>query len=232
MKNIFSLGLLMAGFVFSVQASAVFFDDRGVFEASVGRMIVDDYEDPAYKAFDFFHPDYEESSDAGVTNVLGETRYISTAWLDSSRVPNTRGSHSSTNYYCAGCNGSFILDFTGTSLSDGNGVFGVGFEFFNRDFDTSTVYYNAFITYGDGSNENVELDESRSFIFGNFWGVTSDVRIASIAFGLAYGETTREGNFGIDNLTIAGITETPLPSSMSLFVIGLIGLGMLKRRKA
>src|SRR5262245_31844743 len=55
--------------------------------------------------------------------------------------------------YCAGCNGSFILDFRHTSVGTSKGVYGVGFDFVN-DGPPFGPQYTAFITFGDKSSVN------------------------------------------------------------------------------
>jgi hypothetical protein len=55
-----------------------------------------------------------------MTAVLGATTYQTSGHLDNNIVFGT------STTYCGGCNGSFILDFTSTSIGSGNGVFGLG----------------------------------------------------------------------------------------------------------
>jgi hypothetical protein len=54
--------------------------------------------------------------------LLGETRYRSTGFADTNMVFSALGN----TYDCAGCNGSFELSFTSTSVGGSGGVFGVG----------------------------------------------------------------------------------------------------------
>src|SRR6476659_3821144 len=56
--------------------------------------------------------------------------------------------------YCAGCNGSFILDFRHTSVGTSKGVYGVGFDFVNNGPPLYSPQYTAFITFGDKSSVN------------------------------------------------------------------------------
>jgi hypothetical protein len=196
-------------------ANAAFFDVRAIFEAELGAIVVDDYENAGYSF---------SQTNAVMSAVLGETQYTTTGFVDNNLVFESGGNH----YYCAGCNGSFLLDFTSTSVGSAAGLYGVGIDFFNS---SSITVYNAFITYGDGSTENFLFDVV-TFPATEFWGVTSDLLIGSIHFGLVDGGTTQEGSFGIDNLTIGSAVGVPEPGTLALLGIGLLGLSLSRRRKA
>jgi hypothetical protein len=138
-------------------ANADLITSRADFESSLGTIIVDDYENALYQFL---------QSDAVMSAVLGETQYNTTGFSDNNIVFGDAGGN---HYYCAGCNGSFLLDFTNTSVSGAGGVYGVGFDFFNR----ISPFYNGFVTYGDGSTENFAFDPV-SIENVQFWGITSD----------------------------------------------------------
>jgi hypothetical protein len=209
------LGLLSVGLLAGpMAANAVVIFDRATFEAALDTKIVDDYENPSYV---FVQPDADMSA------VVGETQYTSTGFPNNNIVFQSGGNH----YYCAGCNGSFLLDFTSTSVSGAGGVYGVGFDFSNG----RTLPYVAYVTYGNGSTENLALSPA-GFPDLEFWGITSDLLIASIHFGLTDGGTTREGDFALDNLTIGNAGSVPEPGSLTLLGLGLAGLGLSRRRKA
>lgn len=211
--------LAISSFMMASTANAIILDDRTTFESSLGSMIVDDYENTGYVF---------NQNDAAMSAVLGETQYTSTGFINHNLVPD--GPTAGNNYYCAGCNGSFLLDFTSTSVGGPNGVYGVGVDFFNQNSDD---LYNAFITYGDGSTENILLDQTY-FIGGSwlFFGVTSDLLISSIHFGLENGGATVMGSFGIDNLTIgSGTASVPAPGALALFSLGLIGIGLSRKKQ-
>lgn len=118
------------------------------------------------------------------------------------------------------------MGFTTTTVGNGIGVFGVGFNFFSADV-------TAFVTYGNGTTENIALPFAR--LSGNltsFFGLTSDLRICSIAFGLPNGGATENTYLGIDNLIIgAGMAAVPLPAGGVLLVTALGGFGWLRRSK-
>lgn len=212
MKNIVCLAFcLFAGF-----ANAGVILDRTTFEAALSASVIDDYENASY-GFD--------QSDAVMSGVLGETQYTTTGFSDLNLVFEGGGEH----YYCAGCNGSFLLDFTSTSVGTSDGVFGVGFEFFNQ---SSPLYYGL-VTYGDGSIENIAFNPI-GLPDLEFWGITSDLLISSIHFGLIDGGVTTEGNFGLDNLTIgsAPVSSVPEPASLALLSLGLAGIGFRRKKKA
>lgn len=198
----------------AAMAATTTYADQASFDAAVGTSITDDYENSGYTLV---------QSNADMSAVLGETSYTSTGFLPSEI--NLVTSSSGNNYYCAGCNGSFTLDFTSTSVGTSDGVYGVSFDFFNQ----RNPFYTAFVTYGDGSTENIQLDEVDFPAFG-FFGFTSDVMISSIAFGLADGGTTGSGSFGLDNLTIANMAPVPVPAAGLLLLGALGGLGALRRR--
>lgn len=206
-------GALMA----ATTAHAGVFVDRGTFEASLGTMVVDDYENGAYVFV---------QSDADMSSVLGETQYTSTGHVNNNIVWDSAGNH----LYCAGCNGSFLLDFSSTSVSTGSGVFGVGFEYFNNGDQ-----YTAFVTYGDGSQANIGIPGGTGASDMVFIGLTSDLLISSIHLGLLDGGTSVGGSFALDNLTIGsrGDAPVPAPAALGFLGLGLAGLGLTKgRRKA
>jgi hypothetical protein len=184
----------------SAEAGTTIYTDRPSFETSLGASVIDDYSNPGYKLL---------QSNAVMSSVLGETDYASTGFLPDEI--NIVGQAPQGEFsYCAGCNGSFILSFTTTSVGTQDGVFGVGFEFIN-----ALDLYVAFVTFGDGSQKNIVLPVAVPLFpidtFGAFFGITSDLSIKSIAIGLPNGQATNQGTFGIDNLTIGKPVPGPLP---------------------
>jgi hypothetical protein len=175
-----------------VDATAIF-SSRATFDTVIGNSITDTYSEANYG------PGLQMFNDAEMDAVFGQTRYTPTANPNINIVDALDGfSHS----YCAGCNGSFILDFTHTTIGTAQGVFGVGFDYFTFFSETET----AFVTFGDGSTLNVGLGPVGS---QGFFGVTSDSLISSIALGAPNGQAT--GNsFTEDNLTIAAAVPGPI----------------------
>ena len=200
--------------------------NRAGFEATLVSAITDDYSNAAYTVGDYLDvPGVDLFTDAGMSGVLGETEYRSTA-----------GSHINYVYsqflnaaYCAGCNGSFELSFTSTSVGDATGVFGVGFDIVDIVVPSS---FFAFVTLGDNTTLNVDFS---SFQPG-FWGITAPERIRSIHFGLADGGAEQDTFFGIDNLTIGRESEgsdptpVPEPTGLGLLGLGLVAAGLQRRR--
>jgi hypothetical protein len=90
-----------------VDATAIF-SSRATFDTVIGNSITDTYSEANYG------PGLQMFNDAEMDAVFGQTRYTPTANPNINIVDALDGfSHS----YCAGCNGSFILDFTHTQQS-------------------------------------------------------------------------------------------------------------------
>jgi hypothetical protein len=128
-------------------ADTIFYTSESAFDAAIGTSITDTYDSPGYATMN--------GSDAQMNKVFGETRYTATGFKNENVnfvgfFPNDFGSFA----YCAGCNGSFILDFGHTSVGTSKGVYGVGFDFINYGPPLFSPQYTAFITFGDKSSVN------------------------------------------------------------------------------
>lgn len=209
-KRIFvAVFALLCSVTFISQASAaVIYDNTDLFASKLGESVLDNYENPNYALV---------QNDAAMSAVLGETTYTSTGFSNLNMVFDVP---SKSNFFCAGC-ASFTLDFTTTSVSDGTGVFGVGFDYANY----ADPFYHAYVTYGDGSTEDFALAELQPSDT-KFFGITSDLMITSIAFGLAGGGSTVYGAFAIDNLLVGSV-----PEPATIFLLALGALGLLSSRK-
>ncbi len=95
--------------------------------------------------------------------------------------------------YCAGCNGSFRLTFTSTSVGTSQGVIGAGFD----NLITGTGFY-AFVTFGDSTTADFPLNGLA------FFRIISPSLIRSIHVGLAGCGATQADVITIDNLSIGG----------------------------
>lgn len=196
------------------------FGDRTTFQSQLDTFIVDDYENPGYRKGDYSDgPIVDRHSEFSMNSVLGETRYKSTGWsthIIYSPSGSTRG-------YCAGCNGSFLLDFSQTSVSNKLGVFGAAFNLL-----VGTNYF-ANVVFGDNSQQDFSLAP----VGRGFWGITSDKQIKSMHLGLKGGGTTRDGYITIDNLTVGSNSKSiPEPAStLGLLILGALGAASVYKRK-
>lgn len=203
------LALVVSG---AVSALPVLDTDRATFEARLGTMIVDGYDTPLYPA------GFNVLTDADMSARLGETRYQSTGFPNLNIVTD--------GHYCAGCNGSFLLDFTATSVGTSDGVYGVGLDVSGDEDVYGTV---AFVTFGDGATANYAIPALSAGL--QFWGLSSDTLIRTIHFGLADGGTNTSQSvqrMALDNLTIGsrgGPAPVAEPASLALLGLacGLVG---------
>jgi hypothetical protein len=224
-KSIFFAFLLLLGFsTYTVNAATIFLDETAL-RSTLGETFIDDYESDAYQ-----HVQNNNDMD----NVFNQTKYIPTGHPDINIVGETFWSD---HYYCAGCNGSFLLDFTGTSLSTELGIYGIGINFFNVDRiddnagdpPVSIPKYSAYVTFGNNLSENFLLP-SGPWPDTHFWGITSDQGIKSIHFGFLDGRVTQDGDFGILDLTIGNQKAAlPEPSAIILLCMGVVGI-LIRRR--
>lgn len=206
------------------------------------------YTDPGYLTGDIYDVSGSHAfhTDSHMSAVLGETDYKA-VWPSSHAIFYGGSTINRANEYCVGCNGTFILDFTTTSLGDSDGVFSAGInisenyilESFTFPFPPDTEGRTAFVTFGDGTTQNFSLDltvwgpETERLMDEVFWGITSTERITSIAIGLPDGGITHESAFAMNKLIIGSeISAVPVPASVWLFGSGLIGLIGFSRRKA
>ena len=164
------------------------YTDAAVFQGAIGASITDTYDSGYEHGNESDGPGFDRFTNAAMSAVKGQTTYTSTGFTDNNLVINF-----GNGSYCAGCNGSFVLGFATTSLSASGGVYGVGFNFFNF----ADLPYTGFVTFGDASTQNylfpVDYNNGSPTAF---FGITSDLAISSIAFGLVNGELQRKVALG------------------------------------
>lgn len=220
-----ALIVLTSAVFLSLKASAalITYGDRAAFESNFSFSILDDYQHKGYTSGDISNqPVSSEFSDIAMSAVVGETTYRSTTFDNSNRV-SLYWTVTDNRYYCAGCNGSFELGFSDTSVSTASGVNYVGFDIAGN-YDWGPFF--AFMTFGDGSTQSLALPLfSGSGEASTFWGVFSDKGITTMHFGNEDGSPST-GTFLIDNLTIA--SDIPEPTTLSLMGLALL---FLKRRE-
>jgi hypothetical protein len=205
---------------FALAASTVF-GNRVAFESTLANIVLDDYEDPRYQVGDLADVTYfDVHSNGSMNGIFGETSYTPTGWINTNVIGELNGNH----YYCAGCNGSYLLDFTGTSVGTTSGVFGAGLDVVGAENPHGT---HAFVTYGDGSTEDFIVPQVDAF-----WGITSNLLIKTIHFGLANGGTNTDLDvqvMAMDNLTIGA--AVPEPTTVTLVgVFAAAAIATVRRR--
>lgn len=220
----FASSLLLILSATLVNATTIFYNQHA-FNNKLGQKFIDDYESEKYQ---FVQNDHDMSA------VHNETKYIATGNPDTNIVSEP---FLGDRVYCAGCNGSFLLDFTTTSLSDASGIFGVGINFLNVDRVDDNAgdppitipKYSAYVTFGNDLAENFILP-SGPWPETHFWGITSTDGIKSIHFGFWDGMATQEGDFGLLDLTIGKHkSNVPEPNELMLLCLGFIAI-MFRRK--
>ena len=224
-------------------ATVTIYNDRSDFLNAVGSTVYDDYSALGYRSGDINDFDgNDRHSDEHMSSIIGETYYTTTSFVDANYIFQLESNFG----YCAGCNGSFLLDFTSTSVTGVNGVYGVGFGILRNYRASGDVLswlleegnrsYTAYVTFGDGATANLNptqtytVDNNGYLQDGyNFWGITSHQEIASIHIGSIDGADAHERVFRLGDITIASLV--PIPPALWLFGSGLLGLIGVARKK-
>lgn len=217
----------------AASATPIIYGSQASFLAAVSTSITDDYSNPGYVR-STITPNY--MTDAFMTSVLHQTTYQDTqSPLNQNEVFGPFGVGNDF-YYCAGCNGSFVLGFQNTSLSKSGGVFGVSFDYRDGGLPgpPNNPLFDFLVTFGDGSTIDYTVPESApptGNFATDFWGITSDKQITSIYFGVN-GQPSHSATFGLDNLTIAAKkVAVPEPGTLWILAAGMSGMVLARRRK-
>ncbi len=195
-------------------AATVTYSSAAELTAALGASVLDDYEHTNYRL---------QQTDAQMSAVLGETAYTATA------TPNyhlVAALSKLDHYYCPGCNGTFRLDFTSTSVSTETGVFGVGFDLL------VSHGLSAFVSFGDGSTADFALPVVSGIGPRGYFGLSSDLGIRTIHVAVHDQPTINDVFVGIDNLRIGAAAAVPEPAAWALMIsgFGLAGLSLRLRR--
>lgn len=205
--------VLLASIIFnsaSASATTSVYNNSVDFLNAVAEVVTDDYENPGYE--------YVQSN-LDMNAVLNETKYLPTTWDNYNFVTID---FTNTQSYCAGCNGSFKLDFTSSSVAGVYGVYGLGFDVRNALF---TVY----VGFGDGSFVDFSLPDGLGY-----FGITSELGIKTAYFGWSGLPSDGSGYLAIDNLSLArttSISSVPEPKSFALMLAGLGLFAFAQKRK-
>jgi hypothetical protein len=230
----YAAAAIVSVLVSSVSASAatIIYGNQSAFLAAVGSSITDNYSNPGYvRSFGPNPPNF--MTDSYMTSVLNQTTYKDTMIPTNNNEVVGPLDGSGNPYYCAGCNGSFDLGFGSTTLTSGGGVFGVSFNYRDGGLPgaPNNPLFDFFVKFGDGSTVDYTVPQSGapgpSGFAGDFWGITSNLQIADIYFGVN-GQPSSSAIFAIDNLTIASVPE---PMTLAIFFAGLGGVAMARRKK-
>ena len=218
-RQLLFVGITLVVCLSFAQADTMTYSNSASFFSAIGTNLTDSYSEAGYAAFEIDNTGFALMTNAQMDAVFGETTYVTTEFPNNNIVNNV-GTPSA--YYCAGCNGSFILGFTSTTIGNAKGVFGVGFDV--EGFTNPNEY--AYVTFGDGSTNNYLLTP------GGYFGITSTLEINSIAVGLMNGGLTDQ-LVGITDLTIGAtpLAAVPEPASLVLLVAAIACVGS-KLRKA
>lgn len=230
-------GLAFAAGLSTVSAApTTLYEDRASFLSAVGPAITDGYTDPGYaEAADI----QGVLTDAAMSAVLGQTTYRAITFPNQNQVGDVFVYGDGSNY-CSGCNGNFQLGFEETSLTVGQGVFGVALDFVLHTSRSSSIGDviegqvslpgTIRVVFGSGAFEDYSIPADVGF-FGPapyFFGLTDNRGISSIIIGTE--PSALRHLWVIDNLTIAS-RQTPEPGSLLLLALGLAGVALTRRCK-
>jgi hypothetical protein len=103
-----------------------------------------------------------------------------------------------------------------------------GHDFSHPEIEDFSYY--AYVTFGDGTAANFRLATTQvGYQNQNFFGIFSDIQIASVHFGWLDGEPWQRGQFAIDNLTIGRLPEPP---AFALLFGGIFAVAFFSHRQS
>lgn len=199
------------------------FVNRPAFESKLSNIVVDDYERLGYRSADLVNVpgSHHIHSDISMSAVFDETKYNTTGFTNWNII--VVDASGNNRFYCAGCNGSYLLDFTATSVGTANGVFGVGLDVVGG---ANVFGTHAYVTYGDGSMQDFVVPDD------GFWGITSDLRVKTMHFGLAGGVTNTSNDIqrmAMDNLTIGAAIPEPASGMLAGSLVAATAIAIRRR---
>ncbi len=207
----------------STDAAPITYSSHSAFTASIGSSIVDTFSNSGYTSGDVQDgPDFDWFYNAGMSAVLGQTDYFATGYGDGANLVDQTGGNP---FYCGGCDGSFLMTFTSTTVGTATGVYGAGFSIRASSNPTLQPTY-AHITFGDLTTANYLM------LSGQFFGVTNDALIQSIHIGGLGGAATTDMYFEMDDLEIGASPSagSPIPEPTSLLLLSSALAGVITSR--